>query len=238
MSKFIEELIRRQVFKSAGIYIVAAWVLLQVADIVVPAAGLPDWIVTFVLYILILGFPFAVMLSWFFDLTRKGVEREDGDRLGRKLISPAVMLTIATFAVTSFFAYKMALPPPDLTPSIAVIPFENLTGDESQAFLSDGITEEIMNKLFRVKNLKVIARTSAYAIKELNLELPEIGARLGVENVLEGNLQINEDSARLAIRMLNVVTGDLLWTQTFDGKLSDFEFQDQYVKDKGDYPIR
>ncbi len=206
--------------------------LLQVADAVVPAAGLPEWMVTFVLYLEMVGFPFALVLSWMFDLTSKGVkqDQEDAARRQYRLRSPAFMLVVAMFAGSSFVAYEMSQPPSDLTPSIAVIPFVNLTGDENQDFLSDGITEEIMNSLFRLKNLKVIARTSVYAVKELNLDLPEIGSRLGVENVLEGNLQINEDVVRLAIRMINVVTGDRLWGETFDGKLSDFEFQDHVTQ--------
>ena len=232
MSGFIAELKRRQVIKSAGIYIVFAWVLLQVADVVVPAAGWPEWVVTFVLYLMILGFPFTLLLAWMFDLTRKGVEREQGDsgKKPLKLTSPAILLSLVVFAGGAYLAYQKALPPPDLTPSIAVIPFENLTGDASQDFLSDGITEEIMNNLFRLKNFKVIARTSVYAVKELNLELAEIGSRLGVENILEGNLQINEDAIRLAVRMINVATGKPLWSETFDGKLSDFEFQDHVTQ--------
>jgi adenylate cyclase len=228
MSRFIEELKRRQAFKSAGIYIVFAWVLLQVADVVVPAAGWPDWVVTFVLYLMILGFPFILILSWMFDLTKKGIEREEQVSSKKSLSfgSPIILVSLLAFFGGTYFAYQEALPPPDLTPSIAVIPFENLTGDKNQDFLSDGIAEEIMNKLFRMPNLKVIARTSVYAVKELNLELPEIGSRLGVANVLEGNLQINGNNVRLAVRMIEVASGNRLWSETFNGELSDFEFQD------------
>jgi adenylate cyclase len=227
MSRLIEELKRRQVLKSVGIYIVFAWVLLQVADVVVPATGWPEWIVTFVLYLMILGFPIVMLLSWMFDLTSKGVEREDSSsKKPFSLGSPIILVSLLVFFGGAYFAYEKALPPPDLTPSIAVIPFENLTGDENQDFLSDGISEEIMNNLFRMHNLKVISRISVYAVKDLNLELPEIGSRLGVENVLEGSLQINGDNVRLAVRMIEVATGKRLWSETFDGELSDFEFQD------------
>jgi TolB-like protein/Tfp pilus assembly protein PilF len=227
MSRIIEELKRRQVLKPTGIYIVFAWVLLQVADVVVPAAGWPEWVITFVLYLMILGFPFVLLLSWMFDLTSKGVEREDSSsKKSFSLDSPIILVSLLVFFGGAYFAYQKALPLPDLTPSIAVIPFENLTGDENQDFLSNGITEEIMNNLFRMQNLKVISRISVYAVKDLNLELPEIGSRLGVENVLEGNLQINGDNLRLAVRMIEVATGKRLWSETFDGELSDFEFQD------------
>ena len=225
---FIEELKRRNVLMVAGIYVVCAWVLLQVADVVVPAAGLPAWLVTFVLYLAIIGLPFALVLSWMFDLTWSGIKQdsEDAAKQQFRLTSPVFILALAIFAGSSFVAYKMSLPVGEVTQSIAVIPFVNLTGDEDQEFLSDGITEEILNRLFRLADLKVIARTSVFALKEQNLGLAEIGSRLGVEHVLEGNLKINGDAVRLGVRMINVASGKHLWAETFDGELSDFEFQD------------
>ena len=167
MLKFIEELKRRNVFKVAGIYVVCAWVLLQVADVVVPAAGLPAWLVTFVLYLAIIGLPFALVLSWMFDLTWSGIKQDSEDAAKKQfsLTSPVFMLALAIFAGSSFVAYKISLPVGEVTQSIAVIPFVNLTGDEEQEFLSDGITEEILNRLFRLDDLKVIARTSVFALK-------------------------------------------------------------------------
>jgi TolB-like protein len=231
MRNFIEELKRRNVLKIAGLYVVFAWVLLQVADVVVPAAGLSEWLVTFVLYLTIIGFPFALMLSWMFDLTWKGVKQDSQDAATRqfRFFSPAVVVLIALFVGSSFVAYRISQPPPDLTPSIAVIPFANLTGDEGNEFLSDGITEEILNRLFRLDNLKVIARTSVFALKSLNLDLSEIGSRLEVEHVLEGNLQINGDVVRLGVRLISIASGKRLWAETFDGELNDFEFQDDIV---------
>ena len=231
MRKFITELKRRNVLKIAGLYVVFAWVLLQVADVVVPAAGLSEWLVTFVLYLTIIGFPFALLLSWMFDLTWKGIKQDSQDAARRqfRFFSPAVVVLIALFVGSSFVAYKISQPPPDLTPSIAVIPFANLTGDEDNEFLSDGITEEILNRLFRLDNLKVIARTSVFALKSLNLDLSEIGSRLKVEHVLEGNLQINGDVVRLGVRLISIASGKRLWAETFDGELSDFEFQDDIV---------
>ena len=228
MHKFIEELKRRNVIKVAGIYVVCAWVLLQVADVVVPAAGLPGWLVTFVLYLAIIGLPFALVLSWMFDLTWSGIKQDSEDAARKKfrLSSPVFMLALAVFAGSSFVAYKISLPAAEITQSIAVMPFINLTGDEDQEFLSDGITEEIMNRLFRLDDLKIIARTSVFSLKGQNLDLAELGSRLGVEHVLEGNLKINGDAVRLGVRMINVASGKHLWAETFDGELNDFEFQD------------
>lgn len=228
MGKFIEELKRRNVIKFAGIYVVAAWVLLQVSDVVVPAAGLPDWVITFVLYLMILGFPFALALSWMFDLTRKGVE-PDGQDLGRQRFSfstPVFIFALAVFAGATLIAYKSALPPPNLTPSIAVIPFSNLTGDRDRDFLSDGITEGILNQLFRLENLKVIARTSVFALKGQNLDLAVIGSRLNVGHILEGSLQSKGNKAKIAVRLISVTTGARLWAETFSGDLTDFEYQE------------
>jgi len=118
MTKLIEELKRRHVFRFAGIYIVSGWVLLQVADVVVPAAGLPEWIITFVLYLAMLGFPFALALAWMFNLTRKGVEqdKQDTSRQPFSPASPAFIVALLVFAGSAYFAYKKALPAPDLTP--------------------------------------------------------------------------------------------------------------------------
>ncbi len=228
MLRLVDELKRRNVIKAAGIYVIGAWLLLQVADVVVPAAGLPEWLITFVLYLAIIGFPFALVLSWMFDLTRKGISQDSQDAAKQRfrLASPAVMLTIALFAGSAYVAYRISLPQPDRVQSIAVIPFTNLTGDDAQDFLSDGITEEIMNRLFRLDELKVISRTSVFALKHQDLDLAEIGSRLAVEHVLEGNLQINGDAVRLGVRMINVASGKRLWAKTFDGDLTDFAFQD------------
>ena len=209
MLRLLEELKRRNVIKAAGIYVIGAWLLLQVADVVVPAAGLPEWLITFVLYLAIIGFPFALVLSWMFDLTRKGISQDSRDAAKQqfRLASPVGLLTFALFAVSAYVAYTISLPPPDRVQSIAVIPFTNLTGDDAQEFLSDGITEEIMNRLFRLDELKVISRTSVFALKNQNLDMAEIGSRLGV-------------------RMINVASGKRLWAETFDGDLTDFAFQD------------
>jgi len=227
MPRLLEELKRRNIIKGAGLYVIGAWLLLQVADVVVPAAGLPEWLITFVLYLAIIGFPFALILSWMFDLSRKGISQDSQDAAKQhfRLASPAVMLTLALFSGSAFVAYTISLPPPDRTQSIAVIPFTNLTGDAAQDFLSDGITEEIMNRLFRLDKLKVISCNSVFALQHENLDLAEIGSRLAVEHVLEGNLQINGDAVRLGVRMINVASGKRLWAETFDGDMTDFAFQ-------------
>jgi len=105
MHKFIKELKRRNVLKFVGIYVVSAWILLQVADVVVPAAGLPAWLITFVLYLAIVGFPFALVLSWMFDLSTKGIEqdRSDASKQRFRFTSPAFMLTVALFAGSAYF---------------------------------------------------------------------------------------------------------------------------------------
>jgi len=210
------ELQRRNVFKVAAVYIVAAWLLLQVSDTLVPALHLPEWFHSGVAFLLIIGFPVAVIFAWAFELTPDGLKKEkEVDRsqsiaheTGRKLnftIITALVVAVIFLAGKIWFADDSA--PRDMAPavekSIAVLPFENRSADaENAEFFAAGVHDELLTLLSKLGDLKVISRTSVERL-EKDLSIPEIGALLGVSTVLEGQVQRAGDRLRINVQLIN-----------------------------------
>jgi TolB-like protein len=246
----IEELKRRNVFRVAAAYLVAAWVTLQLADIVLENIEAPAWILQVFMLAMGLGFPLALIFAWAFEMTPEGLKKEkDVDRsqsithqTGQKL-NRTIIVILALAVVLLLFDRFMPGPEPTDIPSepqtaqaipeeraksIAVLPFVNMSSDSEQEYFSDGISEEILNSLARVKELKVAGRTSSFAFKGQNQDLRQIGETLGVEHILEGSVRKSGAKVRITAQLIQVDDGFHLWSDTYDRELTDvFAIQDE-----------
>ncbi len=166
--RLISELRRRNVFRMAVLYAVAAWLIMQVAGVLIDLAKLPDWIGTTILWLLAVGFPIALIFSWFYELTPEGLSLEkDVDRsesithvTGRRLDFIVISLLCAAVILFAYDKWWIGGPPEK---SIAVMPFENMSADPDQEYFSDGISEELLNLLSKIPQLTVISRSSAFS---------------------------------------------------------------------------
>ena len=243
----IDELRRRNVIKVAIAYAVIAWVLMQVAATTFPALKLPDWTVTLVAVLLLIGFPLALIFAWAFELTPKGIKLEkDVVRsesvthiTGRKLdfiVIGVLAVALVLFAVDRFVLVPDTAPASDsaqeiianeVKQSIAVLAFVNMSDDPGNEYFSDGMSEEILNLLTRIPGLKVIGRTSSFKFKGKNEDLRVIGQTLGVNTVLEGSVRKSGDRVRITAQLVDVSDGTHIWSETYDRTMTDiFAIQD------------
>jgi TolB-like protein len=252
---FIEELKRRNVVRVGVVYLITAWLLAQVADLMLENFNAPDWVIQAILVVLIIGFPLALIFAWAFELTPEGLKKErDVDRsqsitrhTGRKLdraIIAILVMALGYFVWESRFAgpgEEVVTEDPagtgaaqaetelaESAKSVAVLPFVNMSSDPEQEFFSDGISEEILNALAKVKELKVAGRTSSFAFKGQNQDLRQIGDALGVEHILEGSVRKSGTKVRITAQLIQVDDGFHLWSETYDRELDDvFAIQDE-----------
>jgi len=255
---FIKELKRRNVFKVAITYVVLAWLSAQVAELLLETFGSPDWVLKTLLMLLMIGFPFALFFAWAFELTPEGIKKEkDVDRsqsitgkTGRKLdfmiigvmavglayfafdklvlstARDAALIEATTQAMTEQTASEST--PAQVDKSIAVLPFINMSDDASNEYFSDGISEEILNALAKVKGLQVTGRTSSFAFKGQDQDLREIGKALGVNHILEGSVRKSGNTVRITAQLIQVDNGFHLWSEAYDRELDDvFAIQDE-----------
>jgi TolB-like protein len=231
----ISELKRRNVVRVAVLYGLAAWLILQVADVLVPALGLPGWVMRLVALLLILGFPLVLIFSWVYELTPEGLKKQlEVDRnqsvtheTGRKinyLIGVLAVLAIVVVAVERFIPREAPVPatadgaPPAENPghaaakSIAVLPFTNLTGDTSQEIVADGLAEEVANQLAAIPELRVTGRASSVSFKGRNEDLRVIANKLGVANLLEGSLRSDGTKLRVTVQLIDGQDGTRRWS--------------------------
>src|SRR6266487_2188195 len=213
---FFAELKRRNVYKVAIAYAVVAWLLMQVASQIFPFFEIPNWAVRFVVLLLVIGFPVAMILAWAFELTPEGIKRvEDVDltksttrRSSHKLlwITAVVAIVAAALFVGGRFNLFRSKPTPATAvasdKSIAVLPFENLSHDPDNAYFAEGIQEEILTRLAKIADLKVISRTSTQHYKSAPENLSEIAKQLGVANILEGSVQKVSDAVRVNVQLI------------------------------------
>ncbi len=239
---FFSELKRRNVFRMAALYVVASWLVLQVADVLVGVLGVPDWTMRFVLMLLLIGLPFALIFSWVYEMTPEGLKlerdvvREESvtAETGRKLNVVLISLLVAVLVV---FAVDRLLPehegarPQQDTPvdaSVAVLPFSDLSPARDQQYLADGMTEILLHRLAQVPELKVAARTSSFAFRERQVDVREIGESLGVAHVLEGSVQRVGEELRITAQLVRTVDGFEIWSSVFDKRYADlFGIQDE-----------
>lgn len=234
---FFAELRRRNVYKVAVVYAVVGWLVIQVSSTVLPTFHAPEWVVQTLVMLVALGFPIALVIAWAFELTPEGIKRTEDVAVAKRPKNHAWIYVVAVGAVLSiglFFlgrytvrntasaartdpAAGSSIP----QKSIAVLPFENLSRDPDNGFFAEGVQDEILTRLAKVADLKVIARTSTQRFKSAPPDLREIANQLGVANILEGSVQKSNDQVRVNVQLINAMTNAHLWAEIYDRKLTD-----------------
>ncbi len=246
---FFGELKRRNVYKVAVAYGVVAWLLIQVATQVFPFFEVPNWAVRLVVLLLILGFPVALILSWAFEITPEGIKREPGvspnesitGHTGRRIIGLTIVVAVIAAGLLGFqLLRRVQTATPQQSEvatasisekSIAVLPFENLSDDKANAYFADGVQDEILTRLSKIADLKVISRTSTQHYKSAPENLPEIARQLGVAHILEGSVQKSGDAVRVTVQLIKAANDSHLWADSFDRKLTDiFSVESEVAK--------
>jgi TolB-like protein/Flp pilus assembly protein TadD len=239
------ELKRRNVYKVAVAYAVVAWLVIQASSIFLPAFNAPQWAMQVVILILVIGFPIALIFSWAFEFTPEGIVRESeidpsksiARKTGRKIVAITVVLAVIAAGLLAFQlvgrdrwsrqSQESEGPPtaagsPPIPPkSIAVLPFDNLSRDPDNAYFCEGVQDEILTRLAKVSDLKVISRTSTQQFKSAPENLPRIAKQLGVAHILEGSVQKANDQVRVNVQLVNGLNDAHLWADTYDRKLND-----------------
>jgi TolB-like protein/Tfp pilus assembly protein PilF len=228
---FFGELRRRNVYKVAFAYAVVGWLLIQIATQVFPFFEIPNWAVRLVVLLLIIGFPVALIIAWAFEATPEGIKRtEAADAAGQRsrggawiyIVLIGAALSISLFFLGRYTASRKQTESAELPEkSIAVLPFENLSGDPNNAYFADGIQDEILARLSKIADLKVISRTSTQKYKSAPDNLREIAKQLDVANILEGSVQKAADQVRVNVQLINAMNDTHIWSDIYDRKLTD-----------------
>ena len=248
IDNFFAELKRRNVYKVAVAYAIVGWLLVQIATQVFPFLEIPNWIVRLVIVLVAAGFPIALVIAWAFELTPEGIKRTEDVGLpagnvakNRTWIYVAVVgaaLSVGLFFIGRFTAGNTATPRPGSQQlrrgdqseaatvaisqkSIAVLPFASLSEDKSNAYFAEGIQDEILARLSKIADLKVISRTSTLQYQSKPGNLSEIGKQLGVGHVLEGSVQKVGDQVRVSVQLINAQNDSHVWADIYDRKLTD-----------------
>jgi TolB-like protein/Tfp pilus assembly protein PilF len=233
---FFGELKRRNVYKVAVAYAVVGWLLIQVATQVFPFLEISNWAIRLVIFVTALGFPVALIIAWAFELTPEGVKRTeaaDAERQhSRGRVWIAVVVVAATLSLGLFFLGRYTAgtsmprssePATASNPqkSIAVLPLVNTSGDPSNEYFSDGLSEELIAVLAKIPDLKVIGRSSSFLFKGKSDDSKMIGEKLGVANLIEGSVRKQGDRVRIVAELINAHDGRSLWSDTYDRELKD-----------------
>src|SRR6059058_4879321 len=242
IDNFFTELKRRNVIRAAGLYLVGAWLLTQVASTVLPMFGAPDWLPRSVVILLTIGFLPALIFSWIFEMTPQGLKRDEdvpleqsiapqtGRRMNRMIIA-VLVLALGYFAVDKFVlsqrreksaaGVSSSSNAATNEKSVAVLAFANLSDDKGSEYFSDGVSEELLTVLQKIPGMRVAARTSAFSFKGKNATAQEIGQKLGVAHLVEGSVRKSGDAVRIAARLTRADTGQELWSENFTRNLKD-----------------
>jgi len=242
---FFSELKRRNVYKVAVAYAIVGWLVIQISSTVLPTFHAPEWVVQTLVVLVALGFPIALVLAWAFELTPEGIKRAEDvapdesitRKTGRKLVGITVALAVIAAGLFAFQflrgkpaaapsrATVASVAPPALLAipekSIAVLPFENLSSDKENAYFAEGVQDEILTRLAKVADLKVISRTSTQKYKSAPDNLRAIALQLGVANILEGSVQKANDQVRVNVQLINATNDAHLWADIYDRKVTD-----------------
>src|SRR3982751_5806584 len=209
LSRFFGELKRRKVYTVAVAYLVGGWALAQGLSQLLPVFDIPIWVVRLVVLVIVLGFPVALGLSWFFDFTRYGIVRTP-DVKEKIDIGPAVVSN---------------------EPSIAVLPFTDLSLGQERDYFGEGIAEEIQTALAKVEGLRVAARRSSFWFKDKKADLKEIAHKLNVDHVLEGSVRRDGNRVRISVELTDCGNGFTLWSETFEREMQGiFALQDEITR--------
>jgi len=247
---FFDELKRRNVIRVGVAYLVASWLLLQIVDVLVPILDLPLWVGKFVFLILVIGLLPALIFAWAYEMTPEGLKRDSevvvdaatSQHTARRLDRLTIVLVLVVGGIVVLdrllptnddHAIPVALPSPtadavelvsdagDSRQSVAVVPFVNMSDDESNEYFSDGISEELLNVLVKIESLRVPSRTSSFTYKGSNKKLSEIGRELNVEHVLEGSVRKAGNSIRVTAQLIEASTDTHLWSETYTRELEN-----------------
>jgi TolB-like protein/Tfp pilus assembly protein PilF len=230
---FFAELKRRNVYKVAAAYVVAGWALAQGLAQVLPVFDIPNWVVRLLVLLIVIGLSIALCLAWAFELTPEGIKRTGTADAMPAMATPKKrvwiyvvliggVLSIGLFFLGRYSAATRQNQAPGLpAKSIAVLPFESLSEDKSNAYFAEGVQDEILTRLAKVADLKVISRTSTQRFKSTPSDLRDIAKQLGVMNILEGSVQKANDQVRVNVQLINAMTDTHLWADTYDRKLVD-----------------
>jgi adenylate cyclase len=238
MSSIFHELKRRRVFRTAALYLAAAWLILQVADLFFDAYGMSAATMQLLFAVAAIGFPIALVLSWVYEF-RTTKPAGSAAAPVRRIRSADTLIVVLAVLAAGIFAWSQlrgpSAPPrpplPDAVtvsaePGIAVLPLANINGNPDDDYLADGLTEELLNVLASMPQLRVIARSSAFAFKNSNIDVRELGRQLRVDHVLDGSVRRNDQQLRIAVQFVDTITGSPLWSMTYERELVDiFEIQ-------------
>jgi adenylate cyclase len=242
------ELRRRNVIKVAAAYVVVGWLVMQIGDVMAPALHLPEWVDSVLAFFIILGFPVAMVLSWAFNVTPEGIRAETPSR-GGDAASPAgrhltVAIVVLLVLAAGFVAFGKFVRAPDESSerlqvaedagqegseppvseagsSIAVLAFEDMSPQQDQQYLSDGLAEELLNALAQIPDLKVISRSSAFSYKGKDVTLGQIARELDVSHILEGSVRKSGNRVRITAQLIDARTDAHLWSEIYDRTLDD-----------------
>ena len=242
---FLAELKRRNVYKVAVAYAVVGWLVIQVTATIVPALHLPEGVTTTVVVLVLVGFPIALVISWAFEMTPEGMKRTANVSSEEVRSMPhwskkkfvGFIIGVAIIAA-GLLAYQFLRAPGSTatagadSKSIAVLPFVNMSSDKEQEYFSDGLSEELLNQLAQIPQLRVIARTSSFSFKGKEVDVATIAKALDVANVLEGSVRKSAQTLRITAQLIRASDSSHLWSQTYDRDLTDvFKVQDEIASD-------
>jgi len=252
--RFLAELKHRNVYRAALVYATVGWALLEAADVVLPRLGLPDWTVNFVLLVVLLGFPLAIVFAWIFDISTQGIVRTEPipadahHRLNLPAIVEFVLICLLVVTVGYLYVDRLSLqtrlvepeiaeqgtaevPNPEQYRAIAVLPFADMSEAGDQAWFAEGIAEELLQALAGVEGLQVMARTSSFAFKATDKTIAEIAEILGVQAVLEGSVRRFGDRVRITAQLVDAGSGYHIWSGSYERQIDDiFKLQDELAR--------
>src|SRR6266498_3138882 len=250
MKNFLSELKRRNVYKVAVAYADVGWLLVQVTTQVFPIFEIPNWALRLIVLAIVIGFPIALVLAWAFELTPEGINRESDidwgksstTRTGRRIVSLTAVLAVLAAALFIFQLFRSkilttttssvsSIASTISSKSVAVLPLVNTSGDPSNEYFSDGLSEELIAVLAKIPELKVIGRSSSFFFKGKSGDSAAIGQKLGVANLIEGSVRKQGDRVRIVAELISAADGRSLWTETYDRELKDvFAVQEEIAK--------
>jgi TolB-like protein/Tfp pilus assembly protein PilF len=241
---FFSELKRRNVYKVGVAYAIVGWLLIQIATQVFPIFEIPNWALRLIVLAIIIGFPIALVLAWAFELTPEGIKRTEDVDLAAAAQRPRhrawIFLVIIAGAMSLglFFLGRITAPGKQSganevsSKSIAVLPFVNISSDKEQDYFSDGLSEELLNQLAQIPQLRVIARTSSFSFKGKEVDVATIAKALNVANVLEGSVRKSANTLRITAQLVRTSDSSNLWSQTYERQMTDvFKVQDEIARD-------
>jgi len=235
LGRLWHELRRRRVVHSAGFYLAACWLILQVFDVVMVPIGMPEWVMKLAVWLSVIGFPLALLLSWRYEFSSEGIRRTppltlpaDADRSIKKVdyLVIGLMVVFGIFVAASLTRIldsggSQRVPMEVSSNSIAVLPFENMSGNQSDDYLGRGLAEDILHRLAMIDGLKVASRTASFELDIGDLDIPTIAQRLGVKTLLEGSVRKSGDRLRIVAQLIDADSGYHIWSRSYDRDMSD-----------------